>query len=333
MSNYTKATNFATKDALTTGNPLKTVSGTEIDDEYSAIAVAVATKANTSNAALTGVPTAPTATVGNNTTQLATTAFVTTEANLKADLASPALTGTPTAPTAAANTNTTQLATTAFVTTEANLKADLAGGAAFTGPITMNRGVEALDSITMANVASGTYALVFRSDAVGNDNHSGFLLWGQNGYPDMRLRKDSSTVTALISSWEESYVSNGFRVTGDLIVSGTATATSHITSSDYRLKTALIPVLDAASRVNALKPVSYEWISSGERVDGFLAHELAEVIPSAASGTKDEVDSEGEAVMQGIDHGKIVPLLTAALQEALATIASLDARLTAVEGV
>lgn len=73
----------------------------------------------------TGVPAAPTATAGTNTTQLATTAFVTTADNLKAPLASPALTGTPTAPTATAGTSTTQLATTAFVTTAGNLKANL----------------------------------------------------------------------------------------------------------------------------------------------------------------------------------------------------------------
>ena len=93
MSNYTKATNFATKDALTTGNPLKTLSGTELDDEFNAIQVANNTKANASNAALTGTPTAPTAAADTSTTQLATTAFVTTEAALKADLAGAAFTG------------------------------------------------------------------------------------------------------------------------------------------------------------------------------------------------------------------------------------------------
>ncbi|GHT04629.1 hypothetical protein FACS189423_07590 [Bacteroidia bacterium] len=69
----------------------------------------------------TGTPTAPTAGAGTNTTQLATTAFVTTADNLKANLASPALTGTPTAPTAATATNTTQIATTAYV--KANIAA------------------------------------------------------------------------------------------------------------------------------------------------------------------------------------------------------------------
>jgi len=76
MSNYTKSTNFAVKDGLSAGTAAKRVRGTEIDDEYNAIAVAVATKANINNAALTGVPTAPTASTATNSTQLATTAYV-----------------------------------------------------------------------------------------------------------------------------------------------------------------------------------------------------------------------------------------------------------------
>ena len=76
MANYTKATDFAAKDALTTGDPAKIVKGTEIDSEFNAIATAINSKANTASPALTGVPTAPTAASGTNTTQLATTAFV-----------------------------------------------------------------------------------------------------------------------------------------------------------------------------------------------------------------------------------------------------------------
>ena len=117
MSNYTKATNFASKDALPTGNALKTLSGTEIDDEFSNIQTAVATKANSSAPAFTGIPTAPTAATATNTTQVATTAYVQANAALRAPLVSPTLTGVPTAPTAASGTNTTQLATTAYTTT------------------------------------------------------------------------------------------------------------------------------------------------------------------------------------------------------------------------
>lgn len=77
MSNYTKSTNFATKDALTSGDPNKVVKGTEIDNEFNAIAGAIASKADTASPALTGTPTAPTALAGTNTTQIATTAFAT----------------------------------------------------------------------------------------------------------------------------------------------------------------------------------------------------------------------------------------------------------------
>jgi hypothetical protein len=76
MSNYTQSTNFATKDALSSGDPLKIVKGTEINTEFANIAIAVATKADLISPTFTGVPAAPTASLGTNTTQLATTAFV-----------------------------------------------------------------------------------------------------------------------------------------------------------------------------------------------------------------------------------------------------------------
>ena len=76
MSNYLKATDFASKDALLSGDPNKIVKGTEINDEFDAIQTAVNSKASKNNAALTGTPTAPTAATATNTTQVATTAFV-----------------------------------------------------------------------------------------------------------------------------------------------------------------------------------------------------------------------------------------------------------------
>ena len=77
MANYVKATNFTAKDALPQGNAGKIVKGTELDTEFTAIASAVSSKADLNSPSLTGTPTAPTATIGTNTTQLATTAFVT----------------------------------------------------------------------------------------------------------------------------------------------------------------------------------------------------------------------------------------------------------------
>jgi hypothetical protein len=82
MSNYVQSTNFATKDSLSPGDPLKIVKGTEINTEFVNIAIAVATKADTASPTFTGTPSLPTGTTGvtqssgNNTTALATTAFV-----------------------------------------------------------------------------------------------------------------------------------------------------------------------------------------------------------------------------------------------------------------
>lgn len=123
MTDYVKSTNFTSKDSLASGNPLKIIKGTEFDTEFNNIATAVATKADLNDPAFIGVPTAPTATAGTNTAQVATTAFVTAANTVvsavvatKANIASPTFTGVPAAPTASSGTNTTQLATTAFVT-------------------------------------------------------------------------------------------------------------------------------------------------------------------------------------------------------------------------
>jgi len=82
MTNYTQSTNFATKDALTSGDPLKIVKGTEINTEFANIAIAVATKADLASPTFTGTPSLPTGTTGvtqsygTSSTLLATTAFV-----------------------------------------------------------------------------------------------------------------------------------------------------------------------------------------------------------------------------------------------------------------
>lgn len=76
MANYVKLTDFASKDALASGNPAKIVKGTELDDEFVSIVASMATKADTASPALTGAPTAPTATTGTTSTQIASTAFV-----------------------------------------------------------------------------------------------------------------------------------------------------------------------------------------------------------------------------------------------------------------
>ena len=121
-----------------------------------------------------------------------------------------------------------------------------------------------------------------------------------------------------------------FRRSGSSVgsISVTTTATAYNTSSDYRLKENVVDLTGAIDRVNQLQVRRFNFIADpGTTVDGFLAHEAQAVVPEAVHGTKDEVDADGNPVYQGIDQSKLVPLLTAALQEALAKIETLEQRL------
>jgi hypothetical protein len=95
----------------------------------------------------------------------------------------------------------------------------------------------------------------------------------------------------------------------------TTTATSYNTSSDYRLKHDIAPMTGALAKVAALKPVTYKWNADGSDGEGFIAHELAEVVPQCVTGEKDAVDAEGKPQYQGIDTSFLVATLTAAIQE------------------
>jgi hypothetical protein len=137
--------------------------------------------------------------------------------------------------------------------------------------------------------------------------------------------------------------------------------TAFNTSSDYRLKENVAPMSGSIDRLKQLKPSTWSWVQDGSHGEGFLAHEAQSVVPEAVSGTKDAMrteeyevtpaveatyDEEGneltpavEAVMgtrevpdyQGIDQAKLVPLLTAALQEAITKIENLETRIEALE--
>ena len=115
-------------------------------------------------------------------------------------------------------------------------------------------------------------------------------------------------------------------------ITATTSATSYNTGSDYRLKENVVDLTDGITRVKQLQPRRFNFIVDADTtVDGFVAHEAQTVVPEAITGTKDEVDDDGNAVMQGIDQSKLVPLLTAALQEAIAKIETLEAKVAALE--
>jgi hypothetical protein len=98
-------------------------------------------------------------------------------------------------------------------------------------------------------------------------------------------------------------------------ISVTTSATAYNTSSDYRLKENIVPMVGALAKVSLLKPVTYSWRIDGSNSEGFIAHELAEVVPDCVTGEKDAVDVDGKPVYQGIDTSFLVATLTAAIQE------------------
>jgi hypothetical protein len=108
-------------------------------------------------------------------------------------------------------------------------------------------------------------------------------------------------------------------------------STSYNTTSDYRLKENVIELTNGIERVKQLQPKRFNFIGDEETVDGFIAHEAEEVVPEAITGDKDEVLPNGEPVYQGIDQAKLVPLLTAALKEAIAKIEDLETRIQILE--
>ena len=124
-----------------------------------------------------------------------------------------------------------------------------------------------------------------------------------------------------------------FRNTTDVgSISVTTTATAYNTSSDYRLKENIIPLAGAIARLNQLPVHRFNFIADPDTVvDGFIAHEAAAIVPESVTGEKDAEDEDGTPIYQGIDQSKIVPLLTAALQEAIAKINALEARIAALE--
>jgi hypothetical protein len=111
-----------------------------------------------------------------------------------------------------------------------------------------------------------------------------------------------------------------------------SSSTSYNTTSDYRLKENVHPMTGALAKVAALKPVTYTWKNTGEADEGFIAHELQEVCPSAVTGEKDAVDAEGNPQYQGIDTSFLVATLTAAIQELKAIVDAQGAEIAALKG-
>ena len=126
------------------------------------------------------------------------------------------------------------------------------------------------------------------------------------------------------SSTTDGYVGVFYTTTGQAgFISVSGTSTTFSTTSDYRLKESVQPLIGGLARINNLKPSTYKWKADGSNSEGFIAHELAEVVPLAVTGQKDAVNADGSIKPQGVDLSKLVPILVAAIQELTAEVNAL----------
>jgi len=134
----------------------------------------------------------------------------------------------------------------------------------------------------------------------------------------------SGTVNGIYFAHNTSYVGG---------LNYTNTATSLATSSDYRLKENVVNIPNAIEKAKQLNPVQFNFISDpDETIMGFIAHEVGEVVPEACFGEKDAVDEDGAIKPQSVSKANLVPLLAAALKEAISEIETLKTKVAALEG-
>ena len=155
---------------------------------------------------------------------------------------------------------------------------------------------------------------------------SGYGISGLGAKTAVRIAHDAAQSGAAYTAF---YVANTVYGT---ITQGASANVVYNTTSDYRLKENIEQIPDPLERLAQLKPCRYNFIGHGDnKMEGFLAHELQEVVPYAVTGEKDAVDEEGNPDYQGVDQGYVVPLLTAALQKLMQEVDALKAEVAALK--
>ena len=189
-------------------------------------------------------------------------------------------------------------------------------------------------AVIVGTSTTTTATNVTRFETIGTTG-GGVNDWSQcvrwNGSGGLLLRAVASSATALYfeSGAGGTLGSSAGTNVGSITVTSTNTAFN--TSSDYRLKYDAVPLTKGLQTICLLKPSSYKWKIDDSAGDGFIAHELAEVIPNAVHGEKDAINEDGSIKTQGVDYSKIVVHLVAAIQELSAKNDALEVRLAALE--
>jgi len=194
-------------------------------------------------------------------------------------------------------------------------------GAASNNSIVIGKGAVGVgaNGITLGNAS--TQSIRFGTSLTSLPNPGiNFNLGASSG---MQIGHTSATTSATFIGFIQAGAQDGS------IAGNGAGGTNYNTTSDYRLKTEVAPLVGASERLALLKPCSFRM--SDVIQDGFIAHEVQEVVPLAVFGVKDAVDDHGAPLYQGLDQSRLVPLLTAACQELVAKAAAAEARADAAE--
>tara|TARA_B100000674_G_scaffold51323_1_gene35396 strand:- start:18 stop:1730 length:1713 start_codon:yes stop_codon:yes gene_type:complete len=170
----------------------------------------------------------------------------------------------------------------------------------------------------------------------GSNEYNGFL-FNLDGTMETCSASGSSLINIKMKRRDTgkviSFQKSGGTEVGSININISDNITVYAGTSDYRIKENDVKITNSITRLNQLRPIRFNFKeNTSKTLDGFFAHEVQTVVPEAVIGTKDEVDSNNEPVLQGIDQSKLIPLLTAALQDAITEIENLKTRVAALEG-
>jgi Chaperone of endosialidase len=282
---------------------------------------------------------------------LITSAMITDGTITGTDIASSTITGSNIASSTVTNTNLAgSIAYSKLVLTGSVTNTDLAGGIADSKLSTISTAGKVANSATTATSASTANAIVARDSDASFNAKTGYFQGGYlggldytkaitagdsgsittNGDGVIRVGKYGLNTTAITTNQQTgsgtSYHISFYRNSGNVgSISENGSTTSFNTTSDYRLKENVVPLANALATVRQLTPKTYNFIATPDLVlDGFLAHELADVVPYAVIGEKDAVNDDGSIRPQQVDYSKLTALLVGAVQELAGRLEALE---------
>ncbi len=196
-----------------------------------------------------------------------------------------------------------------------------------------NSGSQNTFSIKSGTAASSTHRLLIDSSgnvligttSTGGQGGLSILPFHDDGACTLIFDRANTSDTSTVLNFENNNSTVGSITHGN-------SSTAYNETSDYRLKENATAISDGIARLKTLKPYRFNFkVDTSKTVDGFFAHEVT-AVPEAVVGTKDQVDADNNPVYQQIDKSKLVPLLTAAVQEAISKIEVLETEVAALKG-